>query len=661
MHILKLLLCALFPCVCAGELADIGNVRVRHLAEDGKGVGIETSCTVRRVSDGLFEIAAKAVNNADRRMRFKLVIEAETDFKPERYLIPCVMYNGNEYGSKGSPKGLVREGQPWVFSYDRSGIPSCSVTENSDRVFALFASQKNLASLRSAASLEKLPDGRFVHKIYYPVAEAPVTYSAKNKFSGRYDEWFELPSGGEVNVLAYAVSDKPSVKNYGFAEVFNRAWGLFKHEVPLSLTNREVWKYSIDFIWFLRETDENGREWIGGAYADANHAVANNIKRPGIENLTLADMEANPSLNFYFKHTGNGNGGGIGFSCQGFMCARVLIADALLDREGNAEQLAFARNVLNNWIDFRQLDNGLIMKPGQQITDCCHQGWGIIELARTAKLLRENGLDGSKYLSAAKKLAGFFVANYSGEYGFGKSWSRGGKAVDKSGSVGGFVLLGLVELWKMEKDAKLRGVIDRAMDFYYRRDIDNFVCNAGAIDCVCVDKESAYPFFESAVELYESTGEVKYLDMALKAAYYLCSWLFIYDAHYPPEAEFSKIGYHTAGGTAISAEHHAIDPYAVVMVNDFFKLAKFTGDEKWSDIGRLIWRNATQAICTPQKRIWHGLERPIGGQNEGFFQTRWTKYRTDCNMRGHLNDYLGVWLSAFRLKTLLETGVNFQF
>lgn len=643
------------------SFADIGPVRARCLGEGGETPQVEASCSVRRVSDGLFEIGAKAVNKSGKPQKFKLVIEAETDFKPSRYLIPCVMYNGNEYGRKGSPKGLELDGKPWIFSYDRSGIPSCTVTENADRVFALFASQKNPQSLRSAASLEKMADGRFVHKIYYPVTEAPVTYSAKNKFTERYDEWLELAPGEEFSVAAYAVSDRPDAENYGFAKVFDRAWNLFEHKVPLSLTNGEVWKYGIEFISFLKQTDDEGREWIGGAYADANHAVANNIKRRGVENLTLADMEKNPKLNFYFEHSKKGSGAGIGFSCQGFMCARVLIADALAGGKDKAEQLRFGMNVLDNWIDFRQLENGLIMKPGQKTTDCCHQGWGIIELARASRLLAENGLDGGKYLAAAKKLAGFFTDNYSPEYGFGKSWSRDGKALDKSGSVGGFVLLGLVELWKIERDPELRKAIDKAMDFYYGRDLDNFVCNAGAIDCVCVDKESAYPFFESAVELYEATGDGKYLERALKAAYYLCSWLFVYDALYPPEAEFSQIGYHTAGGTAISAEHHAIDPYGAVMVNDFFKLSKFTGDEKWADIGRLIWRNATQAICTPQKRIWHGIERPIGGQNEGFFQTRWTKYRTDCNMRGHLNDYLGVWLSAFRLSALLATGKDFEF
>ena len=81
--------------------ADIGPVRARCLGEGGETPQVEASCSVRRVSDGLFEIGAKAANKSGKPQKFKLVIEAETDFKPSRYLIPCVMYNGNEYGRKG--------------------------------------------------------------------------------------------------------------------------------------------------------------------------------------------------------------------------------------------------------------------------------------------------------------------------------------------------------------------------------------------------------------------------------------------------------------------------------------------------------------------------------------------------------------------------------
>lgn len=628
---------------------DIPQIKAFVIPQQGEVENMKIDVSVKPISEELFEVNTKLVNQSGKRVKCKLVIEAQTDFIPTRYLIPCVMYNGNEYGSVGSPKGLTYKGKPWIFSYDRSGIPACSITENQKKVFSIFASEKNENSLRCSSSLIKNQNGHFLHRIYYPVTEAPVTYSAKNKFSAPYEEWLDLDLNEEFSVYCYVVSAESKIENYGFIKVFDNAWNIFRHDVPPSLSNEEVWNYGIAFISSLKVVEEDGKEWFCGAHADANHAVANNIKREGLDpNLTLADMEKNPELNFYFKPK---KSAGIGFSCQGFMCARVMIADSIADKT-KLDQMNFALKVLDNWID-NQLENGLILKSHQKTTDCCHMGWGIIEMARISQLLNKNGLDSSRHLKCAEKLADFFVKNYDPNYAFGKVWNRDGKALDKSGSVGGFVLLGLVELWKINKNPKLLDTINRSMDFYFSRDLDNFVCTAGAIDCRCVDKESAYPFFESAIELYAATGEKKYLNRAIKAAYYICSWLFCYDALYPENSEFSQIKYHTAGGTAISAEHHAIDAYAALMVNDFLKLSKFTGDPKWKDIGKLIWNNSIQAIATPQNRIWHKIERPIGAQNEGFFQTRWTKYRTDCNNRGHLNDYLGVWLSAFRLSNIL--------
>ena len=43
------------------------------------------------------------------------------------------------------------------------------------------------------------------------------------------------------------------------------------------------------------------------------------------------------------------------------------------------------------------------------------------------------------------------------------------------------------------------------------------------------------------------------------------------------------------------------------------------------------------------------MHRLPGMQNECFAQSRWTKYRSSPEMRGHLNDFLGIWLSDFRL------------
>ena len=190
------------------------------------------------------------------------------------------------------------------------------------------------------------------------------------------------------------------------------------------------------------------------------------------------------------------------------------------------------------------------------------------------------------------------------------------------------------------------------MNFYYERDLDRFACTAGALGCACIDKETAYPFLESALFLYELTGEKIWLERAEKAACYFFSWMFFYDCVYSDDAEFTRYGYHTTGGTLVSAEHCAIDPWGALLVDSMFRLWRATGNETYKRWVKMTWWNALLCITTENTPEIHGFKRPLGSQNEAFFHCRWTKYRPTCEERGHLNDNLQIWMGAWRLYTL---------
>ena len=77
--------------------------------------------------------------------------------------------------------------------------------------------------------------------------------------------------------------------------------------------------------------------------------------------------------------------------------------------------------------------------------------------------------------------------------------------------------MALLEGWKTSENKLWLDTAKRAMDFYYRRDLENFICTAGAIDCTCIDKETAFPFALSALDLFDITEEDQYRDNAEKA------------------------------------------------------------------------------------------------------------------------------------------------
>ena len=274
------------------------------------------------------------------------------------------------------------------------------------------------------------------------------------------------------------------------------------------------------------------------------------------------------------------------------------------------------------------------------------------------RLLAAHGEDAPRYLEFARRICDFLVSRWSDEHGFGKSFWIDGRPFERGGTIGGFAIPALLELHQETGGRKYLDAAKEALDFYCARDLDNFVCTAGALDCQSVDKETVYPLLHSALRLHALTGEGKYLERAEKAAVYFTSWMYFFDALYPPDSDFSKYGYRTTGGTSVSAEHNAIDSWGSIVAPELAELAKRTGDARWAHIGEMMWANAMLGITEREGQLIHGVQRPIGSQNEGFFQSRWTKYRVTCEERGHFNDCLSAWTGAYRMWSALRMGLG---
>ena len=99
----------------------------------------------------------KVTNLSNETRTFQVAVRAATAFKPTNWVIPGVIYGDNKFGSQVSPSGLERDGEPWVFGYDRESIPSCTLSETKDELFAMFASDRDAASLESSCSIRRLP------------------------------------------------------------------------------------------------------------------------------------------------------------------------------------------------------------------------------------------------------------------------------------------------------------------------------------------------------------------------------------------------------------------------------------------------------------------------------------------------------------------------
>ena len=644
----------------------------------------------------VWRIELKTVNNTAFTQTFKLVLSAEPGFKATRYLIPGVLYNGNEFvgnfilsdGRKFSnamPNGCQKDGKPWIFAGDRSTIPGCTVSENKHHVFGLFASDADPNSITGSASLEKLPDGSFRHLIYWPTTEAPVSYTNKREFTDRYDKFITLAPGESYCVTAYACKGHPKWKNYGFTIVFPIAWKFLNHKTESQHTIAETVRLDRAFMDWTRRRNNEGF-WFSGGHDDKMFKMGYlNIPRSK-EGYTIEDYEKDFTLNRWLnddiekskslspgEYLVSSGAKDIGFASQSFQRARLTVEYALKDRD--SEGVRFGCEVLRSWIRVRQQKSGFFRRgtnpvPGKTFTDASEVGWAVSELARMAMFLRTNrtelavlGCNADEYADefeqSASKVVDAVIKAFPGDGSLGSQWDfYTGQMTNAAGDCGGFVLMGLVRYWELTNNAKVKRIIDKAFKYYYSKDINRFECNGGAMDCSSVDREGIQPFFSAAVEMWNMTGKRRYLTYARKAGWYFLSWVYLQNPAYGPDLDFSIYNWRPAGSTIIGTEHAALDDYGNLLISELFTLSKADRNDMWKEVAALLWRNGTQGFADENRNIWHALERPVGAKTEAYFQTRWSKYRTGENKRGSINDHLVTWGGTYRLASLQELSEN---
>ena len=651
--------------VAAASCAPRVDFSVKTLPEMGC---LQTSCEAVRTGNE-WDINVNVVNTADTAVTFKLVLAAEPHIKDAKFMFPGINYNGNNFGDSkmNLPQGWEHEGEPWIFSYDRGSIPSCTISENEDRVFALFASDKDTSSYVSACSMEKLEDGSFRHLIYWPVTEAPLVYDDKLKFSERYDTYLTLAPGESFSVSANACTGKPLYPEYGFATVFPVAFRRVSHEVPLCRTFDEMMCLDKAFQDWCRRQDEHGY-WYGCILDDQKFRAGYYGTGKSDEGYTVEDYEKHPELNRWHtdemeqsKHLKPGEyikgpGRELGFAGQSFQSARLSIIYGL--QNNSPEDVDFGLKVLRSWIEKRRYPTGVFKSykdRGHSNRDASNLGWAICELTRVSQLLKEHGMDASDLEAAADKLVGVILPGVREDGALGSVWNGDtGEVVTYNGDGGGFMLMGLVRYWLANGGDQLKSVIDNAFRYYYESDINHFRCFGGAMDCASIDKEGIHPFFTSAKLMYEATGDAGYLDYARKAAWYFVSWLYIQNPVYDADDDLTVLGIKPAGANIVGVEHPAVDEYGAILLGEFLWLARVDNEPMWRDVAELIWRNGTQAIADENHRVWNGLERPIGSKGEALFISQWSKYHTKKFKRGSINNHLTAWQGVYRVASVYD-------
>ena len=540
------------------------------------------------------------------------------------YMIPAVSYNGNQWGGGQEPKGLRDEFSTppgmWVFGGDRASVPACTISESDGYAVALYDTPEDAS--HSGCALQPVADG-ITHWLKWPLQEQPRTYRARDAYAAAIRSTLHLAPGESCTRNFFVAINSAPEPRQGYPVILDDAWTSFHHRVPARYTPQQLWSLGIRFA---KES-----LWV-----EADEFVGFSI------GLTLRSgaWVQHPHRRYE-----------IGWCGQNAGWAAMLLQDYLW--HGDEDSWQRGARVLDFWATHGQFDNGLFYTHFEEKLagienpdlDTCNLGHGAYHFLLASELAEKAGRPRPLWREVGLGACDFFGRHALPNGKLGRVWKADGQVKDPDGTIGCSMVWPLCKAYQMTGKVGYLQTAERAFRAYADDDLDKMRCTAGALDTDCIDKETAFPLLIAGLDLHEITGEAYYLGQAERAAYYLASWQWHYSIGYPPGTPAADMHYDTFGGTSVSVQHHHLDPWAALIALGWLRLSRATGKSIWRERATAAWCQATIGV-SDGSLVLKGVVRPAGGQDEGFYHTRWG------GPPGGVSDWLVAWPSAFRLITL---------
>jgi hypothetical protein len=605
-----------------------GSYQVGFLKPD-QTTGIKTKDQIEPLGEGVFRISRTCTNHTGSRLdSLRLTIDFTHSDSTRFHMIPSVSYQGNEWGRGLEPKGYQKDGIWWSFSYTRTAIPGATYSEGPKWAVALWG---ELDDRKTPFSCSLMPEAtQTTHRLIWPEEEMPLVYVNRDTYGPGFKGKLSLEPGQSVTLTSILVVTPVMPKHDAMKVFLTKAWEIIPQpEIPVR-SPEEVWDLSVHFIHENLWAEEGVFKGfsIGLWLRDGGW-----IQRPG------------------WKYE-------IGWAGQNLSASNSFLVDYLWNK--NQQSLDRAITCLDTWAKYCPLPNGLIrnhfdyvlgLEKGEEVLDACNLGDAAADYLMAWDLAKQCGVERDNYKAIALGVCDFLMKDQQRSGQYGKGWNLQGECLYRDGTIGAFIIPAMIRAAAATGNAAYLSSARRAYDFYFDEFAEKGYTSAGALDTWCIDKESSWPMLRSAMMLHEATGDSTYLAKAEKTSWYLSTWMWHYSIPFADSTDFVKYGYNTFGGTAVSTQHHHLDPFGLAMVPEWLKLAKLTGHTIWKEKALAAWANANQVVANGTEDV-HGVLRPAGSQTEAYFQTRW------AGKPGYFHDWMVLWPSAFRLETLRTIGLD---
>jgi len=607
------------------------------IAANYAGMGWTAADKITRVGPRLFRCERTWTNRTGKEQEAVLVFELRRTTPVDFYMIPAISYNGNHRWPRAGFQGLkassmspqeVAEsisGAQYVVAGDRMMAPACTITEGAGVVAGLYAEPKDASY--SACSLDETPAG-MVQRLWWPHQEQPfgITGSGRS-VQAPWETVFFRPGDSVRRAFYIALGAAPSPR-MGYATVLDDAWALFYHKTPPRRSPKELWDLGMRFakesLWI------DSPEFTGFSFSLE--------PRDGGFYITTWPWRYE-----------------IGFVGQAGALGAFMVQDYLFTK--NEDSWKKAELSLDFWAKNGRLPNGLIyprFDDKQNLNadpdvDTRNMGDAAYFYLLASELAEKAGRPKPLWKETGLGICDFFRAHILPNGRFGKKWKADGRLVNPDGTLGCYLLQGLIKAWRMSGDGGYLDTAKRAFRAYADDDLEAVCLTAGAIDADTIDKETGLPMLLAALDLYEITKEPYYLEKAVKAGHYLSTWQYAYSIDFPKDSPAATMDYDSFGGTTVGVGGGGADQGGANITLGWLRLWKATGDEIWKQRALAAWGHTTIGVSDGTLKL-NGKILPAGGQNEGYQHTRTRDSYT--SRQGHGNEWLCAWCTAFRLWTL---------
>ncbi len=550
----------------------------------------------------------------------RVTLDFHAAHAPTYSMIPAIMYDGNPWGTGEEPKGYTRDGQPWAFAFHRAAVKGGTYSEGPDWAVGLWAGASQPARGGACSLIPRA--NATVHRLIWPEEETPVVYCSRDKYCAPYVEEMTLAPGEAFVATAYLFVAPVKTQRRAWRGWLDACWEQAYTPKPPRWNPEELWEIGMDFA--------------------KQHLWAEEGIFKGFS-IGLLPEDGGWHQRRHRKYE-------VGWAGQNASLACSFLVDYL--RRGNRDSLEKGLATLDSWVDHARFDNGLIMTIFDPLLglkrpdthDACNLGNAARDYLEAYSLAKKCGVDKPGYRELALDICDFMLKEQQPDGCYGRAWNRAGKCLAREGTIGAFITPAMIAAYRETQRPAYLDSARRSFEFYGRGLERYGFTTAGALDTDCIDKESAWPLIQAGLELYDLTGDRDYVRAVDLASYYTASWQYHHAVPVPPGSMFAAMDYDSFGGTAVSTQHHHVDPYAIRCVGMWLRLARLTDNPIWKQRALAAWRNGMIGM-SDGTLVLGGLRLPRGAQCEGYFQTRWIDH-------GNCSLWLVDWPTSFRLELL---------